>query len=96
MNVRRGASAPAFINGDREMLRSALLPRRAILSARRVVLLTTVAGLGATALFASADVSNRGNPFAFGAAIAETAQRPVGFGDLVEKVRPAVISVHVK
>ena len=78
------------------MLRSALLPRRAILSARRVVLLATVAGLGATALFASADVSNRGIPFALGAAIAETAQRPVGFGDLVEKVRPAVISVRVK
>src|SRR4029450_3355961 len=30
------------------------------------------------------------------ATAAESAQRPVGFGDLVEKVKPAVISVRVK
>ena len=67
---------------------------RAVLSARRLVLLATVAGLGATALLA--DVQSRALPGVTGAAIAETAQRPVGFGDLVEKVKPAVIAVWVK
>src|SRR5262245_34589348 len=70
--------------------------RRAPLSARRVVLLATVAGLGATALFAGADAANRGMLSAIGTAVAETPQRQVGFGDLVEKVKPAVISVRVK
>jgi serine protease Do len=64
------------------------------LSARRLVLLATVAGLGATALIVGTDA--RGVLPTIGAAIAETAQRPVGFGDLVEKVKPAVISVRVK
>ena len=56
----------------------------------------TVAGLGATALFAGADAANLGMLSAIGTAVAETPQRPVGFGDLVEKVKPAVISVWVK
>jgi serine protease Do len=70
--------------------------RRAPLSARRVVLLATVAGVGAAALFAGADSANRGVLSAIGTAVAETPQRPAGFGDLVEKVKPAVISVRVK
>jgi serine protease Do len=70
--------------------------RRAPLSARRVVLLATVAGVGAAALFAGADSANRGMLSAIGTAVAETSQRPAGFGDIVEKVKPAVISVRVK
>jgi len=70
-------------------------PLRAVLSARRLVLLATVAGLGATTLLM--DVQSNGTFFAATApALAETAQRPVGFGDLVEKVKPSVISVRVK
>jgi serine protease Do len=78
------------------MLTSTQSSRRATLSARRVVLLATVAGLGATALFAGADGANRGMFSAIGTAVAETPQRPAGFGDLVEKVKPSVISVRVK
>jgi serine protease Do len=65
------------------------------LSTRRLILLATVANLG----IASAVVGVSPQSFvpAFPtAAAAESAQRPVGFGDLVEKVKPAVISVRVK
>src|SRR4029453_19582568 len=89
MNVRRSA-----VGACTKQWRSGMLQhssRRAPLSARRVVLLATVAGLGATALFAGADAANRGMLSAIGTAVAETPQRPVGFGDLVEKVKPAVI-----
>jgi serine protease Do len=65
------------------------------LSARRIVLLATVAGLGVAgaaigpnALY-QAGLSNY-------AAAGEIAQRPAGFADLVERVKPAVISVRVK
>jgi len=78
------------------MLTSTHPPRRAILSARRLVLLATVTGLGATALIIGTDGQNRGMPPTISTATAETVQRPVGFGDLVEKVKPAVISVRVK
>jgi len=74
-------------------------PRRRSLSARRIALLaTTIAGIGAVAVFApKAD-------FFAGAASAQNLtqqaqqlpQRPVGFADIVEKVKPAVISVRVK
>jgi len=84
-----------IIHGDLEMLTRERSSLRAVLSARRLVLLATVAGVGATALLA--DVQNRGTlPAIAGTALAETAQRPVGFGDLVEKVKPAVIAVRVK
>jgi serine protease Do len=65
------------------------------LSTRRLILLATVANLG----IASAVVGVSPQSFvpAFPtAAAAESAQHPVGFGDLVEKVKPAVISVRVK
>jgi serine protease Do len=69
--------------------------RRGILSARRLALLATVAGLGATALFA--DTPSRGIFPAFSTAqAAAPAQRMAGFADLVEKVKPAVVSVRVK
>jgi serine protease Do len=65
------------------------------LSTRRLILLATVANLGIAA--AVAGVSPQSLIPAFPtAAAAESAQRPVGFGDLVEKVKPAVISVRVK
>jgi serine protease Do len=68
------------------------------LSARRLVLLATVANLG----IAAAVVSYGGFPqpapsvFSRPAAAAEYAQRPAGFAYLVEQVKPAVISVQVK
>jgi serine protease Do len=65
------------------------------LSTRRLILLATVANLGIAA--AVVGVSPQSLVPAFPtAAAAEAAQRPVGFGDLVEKVKPAVISVRVK
>ncbi len=72
---------------------------RVTLTARRLVLLATVAGLGSTALFAGAGgpggmVSSFSTAQA--AQAAEAAQRPAGFADLVERVKPAVISVRVK
>jgi serine protease Do len=69
-------------------------PLRAVLSARRLVLLATVAAVGGTALLA--DVQSRALPAVASAAAAETAQRAVGFADLVEKVKPSVIAVRVK
>src|SRR5689334_9998752 len=68
---------------------------RSILSARRLVLMASAAVIGAGVLFSGAEFT--GQPHTFLApAYAETAQRPVGFADIVEKVKPAVISVRVK
>src|SRR5499426_4810402 len=65
------------------------------LSTRRLILLATAANVGIAA--AVVGVSPQSLVPAFPtAAAAESAQRPVGFGDLVEKVKPAVISVRVK
>ncbi|HXW27521.1 MAG TPA: serine peptidase, partial [Xanthobacteraceae bacterium] len=77
------------------MTANAPAPRR-VLAARRLVLLASVAGLGAAVLFAGpgAPVSNL--PSFAASARADTAQRPVGFADIVEKVKPSVISVRVK
>jgi len=69
---------------------------RKLLSARRLVLLASVAALGAAALFAGpgAPTSNL-TGFISPVRAAETV-RPTGFADVVEKVKPAVISVRVK
>jgi serine protease Do len=76
--------------------------RRRALSARRIALLaSTIAGIGAVAIFAT---SAPHSDFLAGAAHAQNLtqqaqqlpQRPVGFADIVEKVKPAVISVRVK
>ena len=81
-----------------------LPPSRRGLSARRFALLaTTVAGVGAAALFVSPHLPPAADVFA-GAAHAQNLsqqaqqlpQHPVGFADIVEKVKPAVISVRVK
>jgi serine protease Do len=73
------------------------LPRpRRVLAARRLVLLASVAGLGTAVLFAGPGAPQIALPSFAASARADTAQRPVGFADIVEKVKPAVISVRVK
>jgi serine protease Do len=78
-------------------------PRR-ILSARRFGLLaTTIAGLGAAAFFVAPNLAPHA-AFLAGPAHAQNLseqaqqlpQHPVGFADIVAKVKPAVISVRVK
>jgi serine protease Do len=80
-----------------------LRPRR-ILSVRRFGLLaTTIAGLGAAAFFVAPSVTPNAawftNP-AHAQNLSQQAQQlpqhPVGFADIVAKVKPAVISVRVK
>ena len=72
-----------------------------MLSARRAILLaTTIAGLGAAALVVAPGLNlSGGYPAALAQNLTEQAhklQAPVGFADIVEKVKPAVISVRVK
>jgi serine protease Do len=76
---------------------------RRSLSARRMALLaTTIAGFGAAAFFAPYAAPK--TDFFAGPAHAQNlsqqaqqlAQKPIGFADIVEKVKPAVISVRVK
>jgi serine protease Do len=78
-------------------------PRFRGLTARRVALLATVAGLGLGAFFVSPDHGPQPTLPGLTAAQAQnvtqeaqTVARPVGFADVVEKVKPAVISVRVK
>jgi serine protease Do len=67
------------------------------LSARRLVLMATVGALGAGALFVQPWSGATGPlPSLSAPAYAQSAQRPVGFADVVEKVKPAVVSVRVK
>jgi serine protease Do len=74
------------------------------LSARRMVLLaTTIAGFGAAALVLAPNASPGFDLFGSAAhaqnlseKAQQLAQKPVGFADIVEKVKPAVISVRVK
>src|SRR3954449_8255491 len=70
---------------------------RTVLAARRVVLMASAAVLGAGVLFSGAEYARTPNAsFLATPAYAQTVQRPVGFADIVEKVKPAVISVRVK
>jgi serine protease Do len=64
-------------------------------SARRLALLAGVAGVSAAVLFTAPGFAPQ-TTFAPTAAHAQNMQRPVGFADIVEKVKPAVISVRVK
>jgi serine protease Do len=67
------------------------------LSARRLVLLATVAGLGVAGAAIGPNALHQAGPPTYAAAnAAESMQRPAGFADLVAKVKPAVISVRVK
>jgi len=75
--------------------------RPRVLPARRLLLLaTTVASLGAAALVVGPGLNlSSGYPAAVAQNLSEQArklQAPVGFADIVEKVKPAVISVRVK
>src|SRR3954454_15636465 len=70
---------------------------RAVLPARRVALLASAAVLSAGVLFSGIQIVPRPDAaFLASPAYAQTAQRPVGFADIVEKVKPSVISVRVK
>lgn len=70
---------------------------RKILRPRRLALLGTVAALGVAALSMAPGSAPFGtNSFIAPAQAAEAAATPPGFGDLVSKVKPAVISVRVK
>jgi serine protease Do len=78
------------------MTASVPAPKSRTLSARRLVLLAGVAGLGATVLLGGAGVLPQPGAPLSTVAYAQGAQRPMGFADIVEKVKPAVISVRVK
>src|SRR6266567_2426201 len=68
-----------------------------ILSARRLVLLASVAGLGVTVLLGGAGLLPQPTrPTLTAIAYAQGVQRPMGFADIVDKVKPAVMSVRVK
>jgi serine protease Do len=73
-------------------------PRKRILPMRRLALLaTTVVGIAAGGLLANSNLPYV--PFAQAQNLSQQAQsvaRPAGFADIVEKVKPAVISVRVK
>src|SRR5262245_8775058 len=73
--------------------------RTRILPLRRLALLaTTVVGVAAGGLVANSMLSP-GAPLAWAQNLSQEAQhvaRPTGFADIVEKVKPAVISVRVK
>src|SRR5712692_2726716 len=72
-------------------------PKPRVLVARRLVLLASVAGLGAAVLLAGAGLVSKAPDLTLSnIAYAQSIQRPVGFADIVEKVKPAVISVRVK
>jgi serine protease Do len=71
-----------------------------VLSARRVALLASVAGLSAFVLLAGPGFY-RSPAAGFGAPVAQAADtsalpHPAGFSDIVAKVKPAVVSVRVK
>jgi serine protease Do len=73
------------------------VPPASKLPARRLALLASAAGLGAILVFAGPDLRLTPAQTVFGGqAHAQGAERPVGFADIVEKVKPAVISVRVK
>jgi serine protease Do len=69
------------------------LSHQRLLSGRRLALLASAAGLSAALVFGSGGFAP---PSLIAPAHAQSAQRPVGFADIVEKVKPAVISVRVK
>jgi len=81
------------MNGNGSVLRRSL-------SARRLALLaTTIAGIGAAAIVVAPNWNSFGTA-AHAQNLSEKAQqitqKPIGFADIVEKVKPAVISVRVK
>jgi serine protease Do len=72
-------------------------PGRKAFAARRLALLASAAGLAIAVVAAgTSDFSTPSVPSVIATAHAETMQRSTGFADIVEKVKPAVISVRVK
>src|ERR1041384_8219161 len=70
---------------------------RSVLSARRFVLMASAAVISAGVLFSGAEYATNSRVTLLASpAYAQSVQRPVGFADIVEKVKPAVISVRVK
>ena len=67
------------------------------LTPRRIAMLASVAGVGIAVLAGGPDLRTVSNPTAWmsSAVAAENEARPLGFADIVEKVKPAVISVRV-
>src|SRR5215471_11088866 len=78
------------------MTASVPAPKSRILSARRLVLLAGVAGLGVAVLLGAGPLPQPTSPALTSIAYAQGVQRPMGFADIVDKVKPAVISVRVK
>ncbi|HSV24024.1 MAG TPA: Do family serine endopeptidase [Xanthobacteraceae bacterium] len=73
-------------------------PGSKFLALRRAVLLASVTGVGIAALAGGMGLQTqtKSPTWIASAAAAETAAQPRGFADLVEKVKPAVISVRVQ
>src|SRR5258708_13449014 len=72
-------------------------PKSRTLAAGRLVLLAGVAGLGVTVLLGGAGLLPQPtSPALTSIAYAQGVQRPMGFADIVDKVKPAVMSVRVK
>src|SRR5947207_4681570 len=97
-----GRGAPSGPNctksdGVTIMTASVSAPKSRVLSARRLVLLAGVAGLGVAVLLGGAGLLPMSTgPALSSIAYAQGLQRPAGFADIVDKVKPAVISVRVK
>ncbi len=64
-------------------------------SGRRIALLAGVTAVGAAVIFAAPTLSPKLS-FSPPIAHAQNVQRPVGFADIVENVKPAVISVRIR
>src|SRR6185312_3548402 len=69
---------------------------RKAFAARRLALLASAAGLAIAVVAGTSGFSTLNFPSAITTAHAQTMQRSTGFADIVEKVKPAVISVRVK
>jgi len=78
------------------MTASVPAPKSRILSARRLILLAGVAGLGVAVLLGAGPLPQPTSPALTSIAYAQGVQRPMGFADIVDKVKPAVMSVRVK
>src|SRR6476646_3078640 len=73
--------------------------KHSFFSARRLIVLAGAATLGAAVLLAAPGFLPKSKLITSNIAYAQTlqnTQRPVGFADIVEQVKPAVISVRVK
>jgi serine protease Do len=73
-------------------------PAPGFLAPRRIALLASVAGVGVAVLASGTGplTTSKSPVWISSAAAAEATAQPKGFADLVEKVKPAVISVRVK